>query len=137
MKTDNKIDFTQDPSHFIRINYIEMFPGGSEFRSILNVQSGAFACQGHLFYFDHLKQFAKDLANLIKKLEGKAELGEGHEPDFISFEASKLGHIIVEGELLEYGDCDQLLDFSFETDQSYLPPFLESINETLKSLKQE
>ena len=135
MRTDNTISFTHDPLRFIRIESIEKFEDGSGFRSILNVQSGSFSCQGHPFYFNHLKQFAKDLAKLGNKLKGKAELGPDYEPEFIRFEATKGGHIVVQGEVPEYGDHQQLLKFCFETDQSYLPPFLESIEATLTSLE--
>ncbi len=135
MKTDQTINFTHDPAHFIRIESIEKFEDGAGFSSILSVQSGSFSCQGHPFYFNDLKQFAKDLAKLSKKLKGKAELGPDYEREFIRFEASKLGHITVQGELPDHSDHRQLLKFSFGTDQSYLPPFLESIEATLTSLK--
>ncbi len=135
MKTDQRIEFTHDSSCFIRIESIEKFEDGSGFCSILNMQSGAFSCQGHPFYFNHLNQFAKALVKLNKKLKGNAELRPDYEPEFIRFAATSLGHITVQGELHEHGDHPQLFRFSFETDQSYLPPFLESLNATLNSLK--
>ena len=135
MKTDKTIEFVHDPSHYIRIQSIEKFDDGSGFRSVINMQSGSFSCLDHPFYFDQMKQFLKDLLNLDRRLKGQAETGPKYEPEFIRFEATKLGHITVNGLLQEHGEHQQILRFSFETDQSYLPPFLKSIEATLKSLE--
>ena len=135
MKTDQTIQFVHDPSHFIRIESIEQYDDGSGFCSDLSIQSGGFACLGRRFFFNDLMRFAKDMANLSKRLRGTATLGPDYEPDFVRFEATKLGHVIVSGDIEEHGEHQHLMKFSFETDQTYLHPFLESLESTLESLK--
>lgn len=137
MKTDKIIEFVHDPSHFIRIEAIEQSDDGTGYTSILNLQSGPFAVVAHQFSFDTLNRFAEDMAKLIASLQGAAVLRPEGEPEFIRFEAGLRRHVTVSGEI-RLGWCTKnghVLRFSFGTNQSHLPPVLESIQEVLKSFE--
>jgi len=133
MKTDRIIEFMHDPSHFIRIEAIEQFDDGTGYTGLLNLQSGAFAVVAHQYSFDTLKRFEADIAKLITSSNGSAVLSSVYETEFIRFEAALRGHVTVTGEIREVRSrSGQALRFSFGTDQSHLPPLLESIQSVLK-----
>ena len=90
---------------------------------------------GHQYYFDTLKRFAKEIETISKSLKGSATLRPEYEPEFIRFEAALRGHITVSGEIRESTGCGQCLKFTFQTDQSYLPPLLKSLEAVLKSFE--
>jgi hypothetical protein len=68
-------------------------------------------------------------------VRGYAELRSQYEEEFVRFEFTSLGHVVVTGLLRDYGTLDRKLQFGFEADQSYIPPFLAALESVADELK--
>jgi len=137
MKTDQTIAVQIDDTSFIRIEGIETYGDGSGFGCRISLRSGAFACTDHPFYFDGLDHFLQDMQSLYRKLSGKARLGHTYEPDYVEFEGTGLGHVLITAELNYFSECPQSLKVSLKADQTYLPPVIDAAEKILKSLRTE
>lgn len=56
------------------------------------------------------------------------------EEEFVRFEFTSRGHVEVTGLVREYGNFDRLLRFGFEADQSFISPFLDSLESAVTDL---
>ncbi|MCP5347690.1 MAG: hypothetical protein H7A04_12620 [Pseudomonadales bacterium] len=102
----------------------------------LDVQSGAFLYSGR-FYFDNLRLFAKQCSALYKSLKGEAVLNCDYEDPYIRMKITDVGHLVVEGLLVEYGDYSQELKFSFCTDQTSLEEFSRGIRKQSEAVNNQ
>ncbi len=105
---------------------IEVYADGSGAGCYLVVQSGGFRAE-RPFYVEQwsLKQFITQLNTLDQSLEGTATLRPLYEDDWIKLEVTKLGHVIVTGELFEHTAEPQSFRFAFTTDQTCLRPLVD------------
>lgn len=135
MKTDARIAFTASSTEFVELSEIERFPDHSGYVSMIRVSSGEFACSGKQFYFTDLPRFLGDLKKSYQAVRGHAELRTQYEEEFVRFEFTSRGHVLVTGLVREYGNFDRMLRFGFEADQSFIPPFLASLESAVAVLK--
>lgn len=135
MKLNTTFEFNQDPTHLIKLEAIEKYNDGSGLFSLLTVQSEPFSCHQHHFYFENLRSFCKEVIELNIKLKGSAGIGPTRDKEFIKFKCTAIGHIIVSGSILIYGEHSQSLNFSFVSEQSYLAPLAKSAESALLELK--
>ena len=115
---------------------IKRFSDTSGFVCSLYVRSGVFRLDGYQFYFDGLDRFLRELRHLYEKLSGAARLQTAWEDPFIEFSAAQSGHIDVQGHILTYDGRGEQLRFCFTTDQSFLPPFISSVERVLHETQQ-
>ncbi len=115
---------TSNPA--LEFRAIDVDTDGSGVGLYLVVQSGGFRAE-RPFYVEQwsLKQFITQLNRLDQTLEGMATLKPMYEDDWIQFEVTKLGHVIVSGELFEHSNESQSLRFAFTTDQTCLRPLVD------------
>jgi hypothetical protein len=135
MKTATLIAFAVSKTEFVELSAIERFEDGSGYVSEIRVGSGEFACSGRKFFFGGLPRFLKDLKNAHEELRGHAELRTQYEEEFVRFEFTPLGHVVVTGLLRDYGGLERKLQFGFEADQSFVPPFIASVERVTAELK--
>lgn len=135
MKTATSITFSASHTEFIELSDIERFDDGSGYLATIRVGSGEFSCSGKKFFFDDLPQFFAALKKSYRDLSGHAELRPHYEDHFVRFEFTTRGRLTVSGLVLDYGPPGQKLQFSFEADQSYLPPFIASIEAALADVQ--
>jgi hypothetical protein len=64
-------------------------------------------------------------------LSGSARLATPYERDFIEFIVDARGHFRIRGHFEFFDDGVQRLDFELAADQTYLPPFIASLDATL------
>jgi hypothetical protein len=98
----------------------------------LFVKSGAFSGMVAMSHYDTvwLDAFLEQLRLLERRDVTEAVL-EDEEGNTISFKLDRLGHVEVSGELREYTQRTQRLDFAFETDQTCLKPFITELAKVL------
>ena len=135
MKTVAHVAFAVSTTEFVELSEIERFADGSGYVSMIRVGSGEFACSGRKFFFGELPRFLDDLKKSYRALRSYAELRTQYEEDFVRFEFRSLGHIVVTGLLREYGNLNRKLQFGFEADQSFLPPFIAALESAVAELK--
>lgn len=107
---------------------VQLFNEDSGGCCFLEVRSGPFSAAVN-FYFDKgpWKSFLEGLDILDRTLEGVARLGQDFEEPYIELRGRGRGRVVVQGLLLEQSENSQRLEFSFETDQTVLGPFLEEL----------
>src|ERR1043166_9360583 len=110
---------------------VERFSDASGYVCSLSVRSGVFGLHGYRFYFDGLDRFLRDLQRVYDTLSGIARLQTASGEPFIEFAAAPSGHIHVQGHILTYDGRGEQLCFSFTTDQTFLPPFISSVETVL------
>ena len=135
MKTEKTIEMLQGETALLRLEEIEVYDDGSGARALLTINSGYFSCTRYPFYFDHLDLFSRQLQNLYRDLKGDCRLGHIYEKDYISLAVDKLGHVTLHGELLETGPTQQSLRFEVVVDQTYLGPFISTIEAAMTDLR--
>jgi len=115
---------TLDDHKLLRLDDVTKFGDGSGCRCYVTIRSGALGCDRYTFLFDDqsLKEAIAALTRMIERLEGRAKLGSMFENPYIAFTVDHLGHVEVSGELPSQDQHNQLLRFSFETDQTVLAP---------------
>lgn len=111
-----------------RLELIGVEKSGQDYSCWLAVESRGF-CARRTFYFDesNLQTFLGGLAEMNAKLIGEAVLKHQFEDDFISLKLSGSGHVIVSGRLVEHGEYEQQLEFSFRSDQTVLGPLIQGM----------
>ena len=137
MKLSTTFEFYQDPTHLLRLEAIEKYDDNSGFFSLLTVQSEPFGCTQYPFFFENLKSFCKEVIKLNSKLKGSAGIGPTRDKEFINFNCTALGHIIVSGGLFIYAEHSQSLKYSFESDQTCLALMAKSAENALLELKKK
>jgi hypothetical protein len=135
MKTGLPVAFVVSDTEFVELSEIEGFEDGSGFVAIIRVGSGEFSCSGRRFYFDDLPRFLRDLKKSYSEVRGYAELRQRYEEEFIRFEFTSRGHVLITGLLKQYSPLKLSLQFGFEADQSFVPPFIASIQAALSDIK--
>ncbi len=137
MKLNTIFEFYQDSTNLLKLEAIVKHDDGSGLSSLLTIQSEPFSCYQHDFHFENLKSFCKEVIKLNRKLKGSAGIGPTRDNEFIKFECTAIGHIIVSGRILIYGEHSQSLNFTFVSDQSYLAPLAKSAESALLELKKK
>jgi hypothetical protein len=135
MTATSAIEFTVGPEQFFRIDEVEQFPDGSGYVGRISLRSGSFALQGLKFHFDRLDEFLSQTRRLYDTLSGSAELGQQWERNHLSLSATMRGHIRVAGHFELYDGETQRLEFSFASDQTFLPAFITSVERVCHELK--
>ncbi len=101
------------------------------FRCLLTVRSNGFALEEVPFWIGirELKQFCQQLhrMNEFQDFETPAVLYWDCELDEITFSMSRAGHVFVRGDFRSFGQCEQRLQFAFETDQTVLTSFVTAL----------
>ncbi len=135
MTAATAIELISGPQHFFRIEEIERFRDGSGYRGRISVRSGSFALHDFNFYFDGLDEFSSRVRQLYSNLSGTAELRQQWERSHLSISATSRGHIRVAGHFEFFDGGSHRLEFSFESDQSFLPSFIASLERVCRELK--
>lgn len=121
-----KVELNIQPDRKIVLSSFQKQLDGSGCAS-LSLISSKFQYSNDEFYFDSLLKFTEELKEIYKSLLGSTELRFHYESEYLKFEAKSMGHIELTGEFLEYGEIQQVLNFGFVFDQSYLPEFIEQL----------
>jgi len=135
MKTATPIALIVSDTEFVELTNIERFNDRSGYCARIRVGSECFLCTGHPFYFNDLENFLAELKTAHQKVSGVTELRDRYEDEFIKVKYSSNGHVLISGLLVEYGHLDRRLQFAFETDQTFLPPFIASVEKVVDELK--
>ena len=137
MTAEQSIEFVVGSDHFFRISEVERFADESGFVGRISLRSGAFALQGLKFYFDDLSDFLTEVRRLYDTLSGRAELRARWERNHLALAANSLGHVSVSGHFEFFDGESQRLEFGFTTDQTFLPPFIQSLAGVCRELHAE
>lgn len=115
---------TNDPQRSLRFQGFEKLSGDEHICTLCIVSNG-FACQ-RPFYVDSgsLSESLRSLKSMLEMTPGTLRIGTSFEPTFVQLELNDLGHVFVSGEVCEYGEYTQRLEFHFRTDQTVLSPLL-------------
>ena len=135
MTASQCIELVVGPDHFFRISGVERFADDSGFVGRISLRSGAFALHGHKFYFNDLGGFLAGVRRLYDTLSGRAELRAAWERDHLALAATSLGHVSVSGHFEFFDGGSQRLEFSFATDQTFLPPLIHSLESVCRELR--
>ena len=127
MTATSPIELTVGPEQFFRIDEVERFPDGSGYVGRISVRSGSFALHALRFYFDNLDEFLSQARRLYDSLSGSAELRQQWERNHLSISATARGHIRVAGHFELFDGESQRMEFSFASDQTFLPAFIASL----------
>lgn len=134
MTAKQSIELVVGHNHFLRISEVERFPDDSGFVGRISLRSGAFALHEHKFYFDGLGSFLVEVRHLYDSLSGRAELRTAWEPNHLALTATLRGHVSVSGHFGFFDGESQRLEFGFTTDQTFLPPFIQSLENVCSEL---
>ena len=107
---------------------------GNNYKCFLIVNSRGF-CVSRSFSFSdyYLKLFLENIIEMNLTFAGEAILKDGdYDDDYISITCEKTGHISVSGELIEYSEHPQSLNFCFQTDQTVLSPLIRDISKLIQ-----
>jgi hypothetical protein len=123
---------THSSNPALALRDVRWFGDSSGYVSQYVVQSGSFAA-ARPFYFEAqpLATFLEALEEMDRTLQGAAELRPLFEPEFLRLSLDHTGHIEVTGELVENGPSYQSLNYSFQTDQTCLKPFIAALKEVV------
>lgn len=134
MTATSPIELTLGPEQFFRIDEVERFPDGSGYVGRISLRSGSFALNGLRFYFDSLEDFLSQARRLYDTLSGSADLRQQWERNHLSLSTTSRGHIRVAGHFELYDGETQRLEFSFMSDQTFLPAFITSVERVCHEL---
>jgi len=126
------MSFTASSTEFVEFSDIKRFADNSGFVAKIRVGAREYSCAGKSFYFHELPSFLTQLKQSFLDLRGCAELRHRYEEEFVRFEFTPRGHVIVSGLLRETPGCR--LQFIFEADQTFVPPFISSVERVLSEL---
>lgn len=115
--------------HSLALRDVRRFAGNASYVSRCVIQSGNLRGEA-TFYFESfpLGQFVAAVETMDQTLSGEAVLKPMWEPDFIKLVVDKSGGIRVSGEFQE-NSGEQLLRFSFVTDQTCLRPLATALRQ--------
>ena len=111
---------TQDSNKELVLSEFEAY------RCLVHVVSRGFSYQGRMD-FDNLAEFVQQVSDAEQLLSGVAVLREDFHDHYIKMKVTKLGHVVVSGTIIEYGEHTQRLEFEFVTDQTCLPQFAKQL----------
>ncbi len=134
MTATSSIELHVAPEHFFHIDEVERFPDDSGYVGRISLRSGSFALHSHKFYFDDLDEFLSQSRHLYDSLSGTAQLRHPYERNQISITATTRGHISVAGHFEFFDGETQRLQFSFATDQTFLPAFIRTLERVCHEL---
>lgn len=121
-----EIELKAEGGNFFRMSAFHLFADRSGGHCRLEVQADDLflSCP---FWFDTqpVEQCAEDVKKIQDELVGSAWIGTEFEPSRITLVAERRGHICVVGKL--YVGQNQQAEFSFDSDQSYIEPFLSQL----------
>ena len=137
MIASQSIELVVGHDHFFRISEVQRFADASGFVGRISLRSGAFALHGHKFYFDELGVFLAEVRRLYDTLSGRAELRAAWERNHLALAVTPLGHVSVSGHFEFFDGESQRLEFGFATDQTFLPPFIQSLASVCRELHAE
>jgi len=115
----------------LELQDLHLLKGGTDYQCRLVVRSDGFQLE-RLFWFEPfcLRSFLNALNQIDSTLTGTARLQPLHEDDYIQFQATQHGHIVVSGEVRA---DPQYLRFEFETDQTCVRPFVTALRKVANS----
>jgi hypothetical protein len=126
--------YTQTESCGLAMRELELFKDNSGGVCYLEVVSKPFSVATDFFFDTHsLKDFVKNLEEIEINFVGEAKLGLEYEEPYILFRGDRLGHVKVSGLLIDTRENMQKLEFSFQTDQTSLRPFIANLREICNS----
>ena len=134
MTAISSIELRVSPDQFFRIDEVNRFPDGSGYVGRISLRSGSFALHAHKFYFDDLDEFLSQARRLYETLSGTAQLRHPYERNHLSISATSRGHVSVGGHFEFFDGESQRLEFSFTTDQTYLPAFIRTLDHVCHEL---
>jgi hypothetical protein len=125
------IELRAEEGNYLRMSSFELFSDGSGGRCRLEVQSGEIFLRTNLWFdLAPLRNFVSSMSSIAEHLTGTAWLGLEYEPSRISIAADGRGHMKVAGEL--FIGLEQEVKFVFGSDQSFAPPFIDSLKVLLE-----
>jgi len=118
----------ENPS--LALREFKRFADGSGYSTTLAVRSGWISAE-YDFFFEQprLVAFIQALEEIDRTLVGSAKLKPVYEEQFIAFHGNGMGHIGVQGDLVEHGGIEQRVRFAFRTDQTCLGPFIRALRQ--------
>ncbi len=127
------IELRAEGGSFLRMSEFEFFRDGSGGRCNVEVQSGEiFFRTPFLFDLDPFRNFVISTCSIAENLTGLAWFGLEYEPSRVTITGTDRGHIKVSGDL--YIGQEQQVVFAFDSDQSFMPPFIGSLKELLDTV---
>jgi hypothetical protein len=130
----SSIELHVAPEQFFRIDDVERFADGSGYVGRVSLRSGSFALHSHKFYFENLNGFLSQTRRLYETLSGTASIRQVYERNHISITATSCGHLCVAGHFAFFDGESQRLEFSFIGDQTFLPPFIRTLEQVCREL---
>jgi hypothetical protein len=122
---------TEDPSLVFR--NVQRFANGSGTCASIAVRSRGWAGEQLVcFAPGQLEEFAHEVEAMDRSLRGSAHLRSGHEDHWLELAVGSTGAVWVSGELFEYAEQEQRLQFGFRTDQTCLGPLASDLRACLK-----
>ena len=121
---------TQHPEQILSLRQVERL-SRDDYCCTLVVQSHGFGCIRPFYFGDsHLSDLLKALHRMDEGKVAAAALTAEYEEPYVKFESNDRGHVFVSGELIEYTPPrNQVLRFSFRTDQTVLPRLIADLQE--------
>ncbi|KON68863.1 hypothetical protein AKG34_08715 [Peribacillus butanolivorans] len=129
-KIDGKQGFIQ-----IELNEVYGFPnetsylGGYDVKGKIDIKSGNYYVNGELWFSTgQVFEFYTQLQKCYRELKGKATFSNSETTLKLELDFNKLGQIIIQGYFQELASEENILQFEFESDQSYLESTLQELN---------
>jgi hypothetical protein len=105
-------------------------------RSRVDITVGGFRGQANLsILLQELELFRDQLTVLQQSLKGEAEFTTIENQLYLKLKADHLGHIGIEGYVMDDAGVGNKLDFSFEIDQSFLKSTLDELVSCIQESK--
>jgi len=125
------VAFDGGSGRVLELQGLHLLKNGTDYQCLLVVRSDGFQLE-RLFWFEPfcLQSFLNALIQIDSRLTGVARLQPLHEDDYIQFQATQHGHVVVSGEVRS---DPQYLRFEFETDQSCVRPFVTALRKAANS----
>ena len=134
MTAASSIELYLAPEQFFRIEDVERFSDGSGYVGRVSLRSGSFALHSHKFFFDDLDDFLSQARRLYETLSGSASIRHLYERNHFSITATSRGQLCVAGHFEFFDGKSQRLEFSFIADQTFLPPFIRTLEHVCREL---
>ena len=118
IKCNEVIGFPKETSHF----------GGYDAEGITEIKSGNYFVNGELWFSTgQVFEFYTQLQKCYHELKGKATFSSSEKNLKFELDINKLGQIIIQGYFQELASEENILQFEFESDQSYLEQTLQEL----------
>jgi hypothetical protein len=123
-------------SRVIKINKIVFDDDINGFVANINISLGKIKLNNAMIVYSHPRSFIHNLEQMYKTLAGNSTLDLNPTlGDKLELSVNHLGHVIVSGKISDYCcDSDHFsVNFSFKTDQSFLPYIIDDFKKYHKS----